>query len=144
MSLLGKIFGAAGAAGGGAIAQPVEAVGNVIDQLFTSDDERLDRAEAMARLAQQPQLAQIEINKLEAQHRNVWVSGWRPFIGWVCGANLAYLVMVRDWLVLIFAVTWPEIAPPPAVGVDLTMELVIALLGLGAMRSVEKLGGRAK
>ena len=67
----------------GALAQPIEAIGNVLDKLFTSDDEKLSRQEALARLAQQPAMAQIEINKIEAAHRSVFVAGWRPFIGWV-------------------------------------------------------------
>ena len=41
---------------------------------------------------------QNEINKVEAQHRSVFVSGWRPFIGWVCGVALAYNFIVRDLL----------------------------------------------
>ena len=64
---------------------PVEAVGNVLDALFTSDKERLDKKAVLARIAQQPRLIQGEINKIEAAHKSVFVAGWRPFIGWVCG-----------------------------------------------------------
>ncbi len=138
MGWIGKILGSPL----GPVTEPVTAVGNVLDQLFTSDEEKLDRAEAMQRLAQQPALAQIEINKIEARHASIFVSGWRPFIGWVCGANLLYLVMIRDWLELAFTVAWPGLDPPPPVGIDLTMELVIALLGLGTLRTAEKLRGR--
>ena len=127
-----------------AAVSPISALGNVLDGLFTSEDERLSRAEIMAKIAQKPALAQTEINKIEAQHRSLFVSGWRPFIGWVCGVNLAYLVCVRDWITWGFTVFKVELPIPPAIGVDMTVELVIALLGLGSLRTVEKLKGRAK
>ena len=61
--------------------EPIEAVGNVLDALFTSDKERLDKKAVLARIAQQPGLVQLEINKIEAAHKTVFVAGWRPFIG---------------------------------------------------------------
>lgn len=140
MSILGKLF----AGGVGQVAQPVEAVGNVLDKLFTSDDERLDRAEALQRLAQQPQLAQTEINKLEAQHRSVFVAGWRPAVGWICALAMGYQYVLRDLLAWALAVWAPTITPPPALALDAMMTVLMGLLGLGAMRTVEKMGGRSK
>ncbi len=122
----------------------VAAVGNILNKLFTSDDERLSRAEAMERIKAQPQLVQLEINKIEAQHRSVFIAGWRPFIGWVCGFNLAYLVCFRDlieWFVSMFK---PGIKLHNPVGIDITMELVVVLLGLGGLRTFEKVKGKAK
>lgn len=127
-----------------AAATPVTAVCNVIDELYTSEEEKLTRQEVLTRVNQTPHLAQAEINKIEAQHRSLFVAGWRPFIGWVCGINLAYLVCVRDWLVFISVVTGVDVPIPPAVGMDMTPELVIALLGLGGLRTFEKVQGRVK
>lgn len=129
---------------GSNIAQPVEAVGNVLDKLFTSDEEKLDKQILLERLRQEPALAQVELNKVEAQHRTVFVAGWRPFIGWVCGWNLLYLTFLRDIIVWAFSVWAPEISPPPALGLDLTVELVVALLGLGILRTAEKAAGKSK
>ena len=78
---------------------PIEAVGNVLDALFTSDKERLDKKAVLARIAQQPTLVQGEINKIEAAHKSVFVAGWRPFIGWVCGLALFYNFIARDLMV---------------------------------------------
>ena len=65
---------------------PIEAVGNLLDALFTSDKERLDKKAVLARIAQQPGLVQAEINKIEAAHKSLFVAGWRPFMvgcaGW--------------------------------------------------------------
>jgi hypothetical protein len=136
MTIFDKILGAPA---GGAI----DAVGNVLDRLFTSDDERLTREEALTRLAQAPHLAQIELNKIEAAHASVFVAGWRPFIGWVCGAALAWHFIGYDFF------TWLALAaglPPPPVlaGTQELISVVVALLGLGLLRTVEKARGIAK
>jgi len=51
---------------------------------------------------------QNEVNKIEAQHRSIFVAGWRPFIGWVCGVALLYNFILRD----IIAWVYPEQIPP--------------------------------
>jgi len=130
--------------GGKAVAQPIEAVGNVLDKLFTSDEERLDKKIVMERLAQQPALAQVELNKVEAQHRSTFVAGWRPFIGWVCGVGLAFTFLVNpiiQWITVVFA---EKMIAGPEIPSDIMMELVFALLGLGTLRTAEKFMGRTK
>lgn len=122
----------------------VEAVGNVFDKLFTSDEERAKAEAVLKKIQQKPSILQAELNKIEATHRSLFVAGWRPFIGWICGVNLAYLVIIRDWLAWFFAAYAPDLPPPPALGADMTMELVTALLGLGTLRTWEKMKGRAK
>ena len=70
--------------------EAVEAVARTIDKLFTSDDERAHARAVAEKLRQQPHSLQIELNKIEARHSSVFVAGWRPFIGWLCGAGLAF------------------------------------------------------
>lgn len=127
-----------------AVVSPITAVGNILDNLFTSDEEKLTHSEIMARVHQAPHIAQTEINKVEAQHRSIFVAGWRPFIGWVCGINLAYLVCLREWGTFITLALGFNIDLPTPVGAELTGEIVVALLGLGGLRTVEKITGRAK
>lgn len=130
-----------------AAAQPIEAIGNVLDDLFTSDEEKLTLENVKLRLAQKPSLAQVELNKVEAGHRSVFVAGWRPFIGWVCGVGLGvyfipqYVMASYIWTKLVLASG--EIVPYP-VTADGLMELVLAMLGMGALRTVEKISGKAK
>lgn len=131
MGFFSAIFGAAAAA-------PIDAVGNVFDKLFTSDEERLTKKEALERLRQQPHLAQVELNKVEATHRSVFVAGWRPFIGWICGLGLAYAFLVNP------TIQWISGAAGPQLPTKVMMDLVIGMLGLGALRTVEKLAGRTK
>jgi hypothetical protein len=79
---------------------------------------------------------QLEINKVEAASSSVFVSGWRPFIGWVCGAACAW-----NWIGLpILRMYVPDLTPA-----NLTemMPVLMGLLGLGALRTVEKINNVA-
>lgn len=120
------------------VSQPVEVVGNVLDKLFTSDEERLDKKILIERLRQQPALAQVALNKVEAQHRSLFVAGWRPSLGWICALGLAFTFLINPVL------QWLTGQPGPELPTDIMLELVLGMLGLGALRTVEKLNGRAK
>lgn len=82
--------------------------------------------------------AQMEVNKEEAKSSMLWVSGWRPFIGWVCGGALAYVWIVRDWITYTIAVLKLDVPPPPMVMNDSILELTLGMLGLAGLRSWEK------
>lgn len=146
MGILSKVFSASAA-------EPIEAVGKVLDELFTSDDEKLSKQEALLRLGQQPQLATLEIAKVQAQHRSIWVAGARPFILWVCGVALftyfipQHLMAAIVWVQQIGQMSVAQLSvglPPYPIEPKAIMELVLALLGLGSLRTVEKLAGKAK
>lgn len=124
---------------GQAAAQPIEAIGNVFDQLFTSEEERKAAEIMMLKIAQQPQILQAEINKIEASHRSLFVAGWRPFTGWVCGIALAYHFILRDIVVLFI----PPLALPN-LEIETLTTVMFSLLGLGGLRTYEKLNGRSK
>ena len=81
---------------------------------------------------------QSEINKVEAQHRTIFVAGWRPFIGWVCGVALAYNFVLRDLLIWFIG---PE-QVPPALQMEHLMTVLIGMLGLGGMRTFEKFNNK--
>jgi len=83
---------------------------------------------------------QTKINEIEAQHRTVFVAGWRPFVGWVCGVALAYNFVVRD--LFIWALQ-PE-AVPPALQMEHLMTVLMGMLGLGGLRTYEKLKDKTK
>lgn len=87
-------------------------------------------------------LAQMEVNKAEAEHPSVFVAGWRPCVGWVCAVALLWHFLLFDllnWLRLAFL---PEMPEPPALGGSETLVTVLmSMLGLGGLRTVEKLKG---
>ncbi|KDC51055.1 3TM-type holin [Pseudoalteromonas sp. S3431] len=117
-------------------AEPINAVGNVLDNLFTSDEEVLTLDVVKQRLAQQPALAQSEIMKVQAQHRSTFVAGARPFLMWVCGFGFLFAFVINPLLVWLI----PDIGKPE-LPLDTMMELTLAMLGLAGLRTVEKLKG---
>lgn len=82
---------------------------------------------------------QSEINKMEAQHRSIFVAGWRPFIGWICGIALAYNFIIRD----LIAWVSPD-AMPPAIQMDQLITILLGMLGLGGLRTFEKIKDKTK
>lgn len=104
---------------------------------FIPDPEAKIHAEADLRDALlQIDAAQANVNEVEAQNPNLFVSGWRPMIGWVGAVGLTYQYVVRP-----FAVGFGWAALPP---LDSSlMELVLAMLGFGGLRTFEKLKGVA-
>lgn len=85
-------------------------------------------------------LAQSEINKVEASNGSVFVAGWRPFIGWVGGAGLAWSFVVGplvEWVSRLFGWT----GAMPELDMSQLITIVLAMLGVGTMRTVEKIKG---
>lgn len=128
---------------GGPATQAVTALGNLFDKLFTSDEERAQAEIILTKIAQKPHLLQAEINKIEAAHRSIFVAGWRPFIGWICGLGIFWAFIGQplfQWAVALQGLS----VTAPVIDTDHLFELVLAMLGLGALRTAEKLSGRAK
>lgn len=88
--------------------------------------------------------AQLAVNQAEASNASVFVAGWRPFIGWICGASLAYTYIGYPVLLWAGALWFPQISPPSLMNDDMLLELVLGMLGLGGLRTFEKLKGVAR
>ena len=80
---------------------------------------------------------QTKINEAEATHRTVFVAGWRPFIGWVCGLGLLYAVFIEPLLRFVFTVNGWE-SEVPHIDTTITMQVLFGMLGLVGARSYEK------
>ncbi len=109
-------------------------------QLFKGKERKLQEFQlAMAREMQKANLNQVELNKIEARHKNIFVSGWRPFIGWVCGSALAYHFILRDfinWGLIAFDV---DVIPLPTIELGQLISILLAMLGMSGYRTYEKL-----
>lgn len=123
---------------GGSIADPIQAIGKVFDSLFTSDEEREKSKFVLEKLRMQPQLLNLEIAKTQAAHRSMFVAGARPFILWVCGLGFAYVTLISPILEQVLGYPMPEV--PTAIITD----TMLAVLGLGGLRSFEKYTGVSK
>ena len=97
----------------------------------------------LALLASETDLAklQIQVNVEEAKSTNWFVAGWRPGIGWVCGAGLAYAALVEPFARFIAKVWFGYTGEFPVISTDLTLQILMGLLGLTAARSIEKIKG---
>jgi len=126
----------------------------VIDKIFPDQTEAAKAKLAMFELQQKGELAQlqndfnlaveqIKTNAVEAQNASVFVSGWRPFIGWICGFSLGYNYIFMP--LFTYVARWISTAAPvmPALENGELTTLLFGMLGLGIMRTVEKKGGVA-
>jgi hypothetical protein len=111
------------------------------------EERRLDLEEK--RIDQETDLAQVEVNKIEAASTSTFVSGWRPAVGWVGVAGLAYQFLGYPLMQWCWAfgqgvdIIPKGLAPPPDLQVEQLMTLLAGLLGFGGMRSFEKSKGVA-
>ena len=120
-------------------AEPVKAAGDVLDELFTSKEEKLTLETVKQRLAQKPQLAQTKVNEVQAAHRSIFVAGARPFLMWVCGLGFLFAFVINPLLTWLF----PDMGKPE-IPLAVMLELTLAMLGLAGLRTVEKLKGVSK
>lgn len=118
----------------------------LIDRLFPDETKKAEAQLELMKMSQQQDFAlileQIKVNAAEAQNPNPWVSGWRPGAGWCCVAGLAYTFLLQPLL------TWGSTIwgfhAPPSIDTDYLMYLLGAMLGIGGLRTVEKVKGVAK
>ncbi len=118
----------------------------VIDRVWPDPAQAASAKLELMKLQQSGELAQIagqmDINKVEAANPSVFVSGWRPGIGWVCGAGFAVqfvVVPLAEWGSALYGhpVKFPQM------DTGTMMPLLLGMLGLGGMRTAEKIQGVA-
>ena len=109
-------------------------VTGLLDKFIEDKDQKnaiaFELATMAERNAQELAKGQLEVNKVEAAHKSLFVSGWRPAIGWICGLSLFYSTILSPILGIWFTV--------PPVDSSLLTTVLMGMLGLGAMRTVEK------
>lgn len=124
-------------------------VTSLLDKFIEDKDTKAKLAHDLAtmaeRHAQEVALGQIEVNKQEAQHRSIFVAGWRPFAGWVCVSSMAYHFVLLP--ILSVALAASDILPVtelPEFDMSSLMTVLLGMLGLGGLRSYEKKNGLTK
>ena len=88
-------------------------------------------------------LGQINVNAAEANHKSIFVAGWRPFVGWVCGFGLLYASVIEPLMRFIATVN-DYTGTFPVLDTTITMQVLLGMLGLGLMRTKEKEKGTHK
>jgi hypothetical protein len=128
------------------IAPLLELGGNIIKRLIPDPAEKAKAELELLKMAQEGDLkqvlSQLEINAKEAAHPSMFVAGWRPGAGWVGVLGLFYAAIGQPMLVWLANIKgWPT---PPAVDAELLLYVLGGMLGLGGLRSIEKVRGVSK
>ncbi|MEZ7195413.1 hypothetical protein [Pseudodesulfovibrio karagichevae] len=131
---------------GGGAAKVVDSVGGVLDNLFTSDEEREEAKRLMAQIDDKPHQDQRDINKVEAATAGKW--SWHNALGWVCAISLffyfvpQYLIAAIIWAKAALSAGWANgvfSMPPFPASADGLLELVVAMLGLAGKVTIERI-----
>jgi hypothetical protein len=118
----------------------ISIVGNVLDKFVEDKDLKMKLEHELKNSLNEANLAQISVNKTEAQHHSIFVAGWRPAIGWVAAIGFAYTFVLQPFLQWIMIMQGVE-GTLPEINTEILFELVIAMLGMAGLRSFEKLNG---
>ncbi len=128
-------------------------LGPILDGVLRLIPDKGKRAEAQEAFEGQMLAAltgivqgQLTINQKEAEHGSIFVAGWRPAIGWICGAGLAWNYVIQpliSWAAFLIPGA-PDLSGAPQLEIGELMTLLMGMLGLGGMRTYEKRLGVAR
>ena len=117
-------------------------VAGLLDKFIPDADERNRLAHEIATMSERHahELAkgQIEVNKISAAHKSMFVAGWRPFVGWTCGVALAWHFVGQPLAVFVIATAGIETPPLPVFEMESLLTVLLGMLGLGSLRTYEK------
>jgi hypothetical protein len=118
----------------------VQPVSQILDKFIADKDLKLKLEHEIRQELHKANLAQLEVNKVEATHRSVFVAGWRPFTGWVCASALGYHFIIEPVLIFIFSIYNVQLQLP-VFDMGSLLTVLMGMLGLGGLRTYEKKQG---
>ena len=122
----------------GSLAGPIA---GILDKFIEDKDKKAALAHDIATMAEKHAhevvKAQLEINKAEAEHPSLFVSGWRPAVGWVCVLGMAGNFITIPFTNMILELLEYDVVIP-LIDMETLLPVLLGMLGLGAMRTVEK------
>ena len=125
----------------------INPITSLLDKFIPDADEKAKLAHEIATLAERQAheiaKAQIEVNRTEAASGSLFVSGWRPAVGWICASGLGFNFLVVPLGNFYLTVSGSTILIP-ALDLSQMMPVLLGMLGLGAYRSFEKVKGVAR
>lgn len=126
----------------------IEGATTIVNKIFpdASEEQKSALQAGLAKLTAETELAkgQQAINVEEAKSDKLFIAGWRPFIGWTCGIAFAYTLVVQPFLIFLCAVFDKILPQLPNIDTNLLGWALGGILGLGAMRTTEKIKGVAR
>ena len=133
---------------GSLVSALVGPITGLLDKFIPDADTKAKLAHEIAtmsaRQAHESAMAQIEVNKVEAASRSTFVAGWRPSVGWCCSLALFWHFVLAP--LVTFGAAWSgyPVPPLPTFDMDSLLTVLLGLLGLGGLRTAEKIKGVAK
>ncbi len=132
----------------------IPVLGSVLDRIFPDPEKAAAAKVQVMEMAQKGELAQLDaevrlalaqadINKTEAASDDPFRAGWRPMVGWLCAGGLGYTFLLQPLLPWMVSLTGANVPPLPALDSDVLMTLLLGMLGLGSLRTVERVKGKA-
>tara|TARA_R110000796_G_C14371252_1_gene414037 strand:- start:271 stop:645 length:375 start_codon:yes stop_codon:yes gene_type:complete len=115
----------------------IKPVSDILDKFVADKDLKIKLSHELEKEIITLNKAQLEVNKVEAAHNNVFVAGWRPFIGWACGISLAYHFIIEPIIQYIFIAKGIQFETPEFDFSQLST-IVMAMLGMSSLRTYEK------
>ena len=119
-------------------------VTGLLDKFIEDKDQKSRLAHEVATMAenhaQELSKGQLEVNKVEAAHKSLFVSGWRPAVGWVCVLGMFGNFITIPFTNFVLALTGSEIEVP-LIPLETMMPVLLGMLGLGGLRTYEKKAG---
>jgi hypothetical protein len=115
----------------------IEPVSQILDKFVADKDLKAKLQHELNTELHKANMAQLEVNKVEAAHKNMFVAGWRPFVGWCCASALAYHFILQPILVFVLSLSGYQVALPEF-DMSSLMTVLLGMLGLGGMRTIEK------
>ena len=117
-------------------------IAGLLDKFIPDADEKAKLAHDIATMAEkhahEAAMAQVEVNKAEAQHRSVFVAGWRPFLGWCLSFAMAWHFVLAPMTMFVCTYAGVDIPELPTFDMDSLMTVLLGMLGLGGLRTYEK------
>tara|TARA_R110002051_G_scaffold108883_1_gene181667 strand:+ start:211 stop:606 length:396 start_codon:yes stop_codon:yes gene_type:complete len=123
-------------------------VASLLDKFIPDADTKNKLAHEISTMAERHALelakGQLEINKVEAQHRSMFVAGWRPFLGWGLSFAMIWHFVLVPLITFICAFAGVDIPELPHFDMESLMTVLLGMLGLGGLRTYEKKSGLTK
>ena len=118
-------------------------VTGLLDKFIEDKDQKAKLAHEIATMSerhmQEQIMGQLEINKAEAQHRSIFVAGWRPFLGWGLAFAMIWHFVIAPIVIFGFAYAGMTAPDLPVFDMDSLLTVLLGMLGLGGLRTVEKI-----
>jgi hypothetical protein len=115
--MLDKLLG-----GGG-----IKAIGNIVDEVFTSEDERNQAKISIQKIEARLKEKQMDINAVEAGHRSIFIAGWRPALGWISALSVGYVYLFQPFIVMGLKIAGSDVELP-SLDLSQLMPLILGIL----------------